>query len=135
MEFSIGLQFSKEFNFEEILLITNKLNNSFNNFFEQKKYGSDVQKIYITMICVSKGFEPFFIPRPLKLLKKDLAIEYELKVDFEIVFKSNIEERMKILYSELLNQSKEIINNKKIKNFDNDRFLNDLESFIEINQE
>lgn len=135
MEFSIGLQFSKEFNFEEILLITNKLNNSFNNFFEQKKYGSDVQKIYITMICVSKGFEPFFIPRPLKLLKKDLAIEYELKVDFEIVFKSNIEEKIKILYSELLNQSKEIINNKKIKNFDNDRFLNDLESFIEINQE
>lgn len=130
MEFSIGTQFSREFSFEETSLITNRLNNSFNDFFAQKNYGADIEKVYIAIICVSKGFEPFFIPRPLKVLKKDLAIEYELKVDFETIFKSTTEEKIKILFSELLNQTKEIINGKKIKNFEEDRFLSDLENLV-----
>lgn len=132
MEFNIGTQFSREFSFEETSLITNRLNDSFNSFFKERDYGSDVKKTYIGILCVSKGFEPFFIPKPLKVLKKDFAIEYELKVDFETIFKSNIEERIEILYSELLNQSKEIINSKKIKNFDSDKFLNDFEKFTKL---
>ncbi|WP_177733505.1 hypothetical protein [Flavobacterium inviolabile] len=76
MRFSIGAQFSREFNFEETLLITNTLNNNFSNFFTQKKYSLDVNKIYINIICVSKEFEPFFKVRPLKILKKEAAVEY-----------------------------------------------------------
>ncbi len=59
MRFSIGAQFSREFNFEETLLITNTLNNNFSNFFTQKKYSLDVNKIYINIICVSRNLNLF----------------------------------------------------------------------------
>jgi hypothetical protein len=126
MEFSIGTQFSREFSFEESS-ITNKLNERLNKWFIDKKYNSEIQKIYIDFICVSKGFEPFFMVRPLKVLKTEPAIEYEIKLEFDYFFKSNLEDRTKILYNEFLNQSKVILNDKKMKNFDVKGFVNDLE--------
>lgn len=132
MEFNIGPQFSREFTFQETSLIFNKLNDDINLFFKERDYCSNLNKVYISIICVSKGFEPFFMPRPLKILRKEPAIEYELKVDFDIVFESSTEERIAIVYSELLRQSKEIMNSKKIKNFKTNEFLNDLEMFVKL---
>lgn len=125
MEFSIGTQFSREFSFEEAS-ITNDLKNILNKCFIEKKYNSTIQKIYIDFICVSKGFEPFFMARPLKILRNEPAIEYEIKLEFEAFFKANTEERIKILHHEFLIQSKAILNDKKMKKFDLDDFLSDI---------
>lgn len=132
MEFSIGPQFSREFSYEDGLVVSD-LTNFLNKCFAKKKYNSETQKIYIGVICVSKGFEPFFIARPLKVLRNESAIEYEIKLEYEPFFKANFEERIKILYSELLNQSKEILNNKKLKNFKRQEFLEDLQECLSLN--
>ena len=100
MEFNIGTQFSREFDFEETSLITDSLTKILNESFAKKEYSLKVKKIYVGFICVSKGFEPYFMARPLKILKKELAIEYEIKLDFEEVFKSNTENKIRILYNE-----------------------------------
>ncbi len=46
-----------------------------------------MEKIYIGVICVSKDFEPFFMVRPLKILRKEPAVEYELKLEFDLFLK------------------------------------------------
>lgn len=129
MEFSIGTQFSREFSFEDTL-IADDLKNTLNKYFDEKKYDAKIQKIYCSFICVSKGFEPFFMVRPLKIYRTEPAIEYEIKIEFELFFKSNNEERSKILSSEFLKQSEEILNDKKMKNFDVKEFLSDLEKCL-----
>jgi hypothetical protein len=130
MEFNIGTQFSREFDFEETSLITDSLTKILNESFAKKEYSLKVKKIYVGFICVSKGFEPFFMARPLKILKKELAIEYEIKLDFEEVFKSNTENKIRILYNELINQSRIILNDKKLVDFKVQDFLDDLEKSL-----
>jgi hypothetical protein len=127
MEFNLGTQFSREFDFEETSLITDSLTKILNESFAKKEYSLKVKKIYVGFICVSKGFEPYFMARPLKILKKKLAIEYEIKLDFEEVFKSNTENKIRILYNELINQSRIILNDKKLVDFKVQDFLDDLE--------
>lgn len=130
MEFSIGTQFSREFSFEDTL-VADDLKKRLNHYFTEKKYDAKIQKIYCSFICVSKGFEPFFMVRPLKIYRIEPAIEYEIKLEFELFFKSNYEERSKILSNEFLKQSREILNDKKMKNFNVEEFLNDLEKCLE----
>lgn len=125
MNFSIGTQFSREFSFEETLVVSDLCDN-LNDCLVGKKYNSKIDKIYIGIICVSKGFEPFFMARPLKILRNEPAIEYEFKLEFETFFKANTEERIKILNDEFLTQSKEILSDKKMKKFDLDGFLSDI---------
>ena len=88
MEFNIGTQFSREFSFEETSLIVDSLTNFLNENFAKKEYSLKINKIYVGFICVSKGFEPYFKARPLKVLKEEPAIEYEIKLNFEEVYKS-----------------------------------------------
>ena len=129
MKFIIGTQFSREFSFEESL-ITNKLEDNLNQYTKFNSINLNIQNIYIDFICVSEGFALFFKPRPLKILKKEPAIEYEIKLQFDSFFKSGIEERYKILKSEFLSQSKEIFTNKKVNFFDVKEFLSDLENCL-----
>lgn len=126
MKFSIGPQFSREFSLEDRMIIIDYLNDTLNKFLSEKKYNTEVEKIYIGVICVSKGFEPFFMARPLKVLKTEPAIEYEITLEFELFFKANTEDRKKILHNEFLSQSKEILKNKKMKKFDLMQFLDDV---------
>lgn len=129
MEFSIGTQFSKEFSFEETLIV-DSVRDQLNNCLAGKKYNSEIEKIYIGIICVSKAFEPFFMARPLKIIKKEPAIEYEIKLEFDTFYKGNVEERIKILTDEFLTQSKVILNDKKMKKFDTDSFFNDIKECL-----
>lgn len=129
MEFSIGSQFSREFSFEESRIVDD-FNNNLSLFFKDKDYEPKVKKVYASFICVSKGFEPFFNARPLKFLRKEPAIEYELKLDFETFFKANKEERMRILYDEFLNQSIEILTDKKASRINFEKFLEDLKECL-----
>lgn len=127
MEFSIGMQVSREISFEETK-ITNDLNESLNSFFLNKEdYG--IKKIYSDFICVSKNFEAVVPIRPLKVLKKDLALEYEIKVNFEEFKKNSFEKRYIILVDVFFNETIRLLSNKKIKDFDFEKFKIDFEKW------
>lgn len=129
MIFSIGSQFSREFSFEESS-ITLRLTEELNFHFENKKYGYRVEKIYIGVICVSKDFEAFCVVRPPKVLKKEPALEYELKLDFETFKSSSEEKRKQLLVSEIFKTTKEILTEKTIKGFEKEKFIDDLEAYF-----
>lgn len=131
MEFSIGPQFSREFTFFESRIVMD-LNVILNDFFLEKEYDPKIKKIYVVVICVSKGFEPFFTVRTLKIYRKEPAIEYEIKLDFEQFLNADKEERMIILKEEFLNKSKEILNNEKLKKFNIELFSNDLRNCLDM---
>lgn len=131
MEFSIGPQFSREFTFVESRIVMD-LNVILNDFFLEKEYDPKIKKIYVVIICVSKGFEPFFTVRTLKIYRKEPAIEYEIKLDFEQFLNADKEERMIILKEEFLNKSKEILNNEKLKKFNIELFLYDLRNCLDM---
>src|SRR5690606_36007144 len=146
MEFSIGMQVSREFAFEETK-ITNVLNESLNKFFVEKDYGIKIKKIYSDFICVSKAFELVVPVRPLKILKNEAeiisfsknfkivekvktikklknkaAIEYKKKIDFSKFKNSNEEKRTEILFSAFFNETLKLLSAKKIKDFDLEKF-------------
>lgn len=129
MEFSIGSQFSREFNFEEGR-ITHKLAEELNCFFKDKDYGERIKKIYVGVICVSKGFEPFFKARPFKVMRKEAALEYEIKLDFETFKSSNEEQRKSLLINEFFKKTKEYLIEKTIKGFEKEQFIDDLENYL-----
>ena len=132
MEVSLVGQFSREFTFEDTNL-TNKLNQKWKHYFNNRYYGGDIQVIYISIICVSIGFEPFFKVRPPKILKKISAFEYELKLDFEPFLKATREERKIIIANEVLKASNEVFTIKKVPGFDSKRYIDDLEIFLKNN--
>lgn len=129
MEFYIGAEFSREFSFEESR-ITHELAEKLNSFFKEKNYGNRVTKVNIMAICVSKGFEPFCVVRPPKVLKKEPTFVYELKLDFDEMFNADEQQRKKILVLSILETSKEILTQKTIKGFEKEKFLEDLESYF-----
>ena len=129
MEFNIGPEFSREFSFEEGNIAL-KLSEELNISFKEKDYGDRIEKIYVSVICVSKGFEPFFPIRPLKVMKKKPALEYEIKLDFEAFKSSEEQERKLLLVEEFFKMTKEYLTERTIKGFKKEAFINDLESYF-----
>jgi len=126
MEFYVGTQFSKEFTFELGSKIRNDFEKILNDCFTQKSYHYEINKIYVDFICVSKEFDAFISIKPLKVNKKECAIEYEIKLDFETLYNSIDADLIKNISTALLDQSKEIFKNKKIKDFESQIYINDL---------
>ena len=131
MNFSIGAQFSREFTFDDSSIILD-FEDDLNDFFKIKEYDSKIKKIYVGIICVSEEFEPFFYVRPLKILLKEPAIEYELKLDFKQFLNADGKERITILKHEFLLKSEEILNDEKLKKFNIELFLDDLKNHLDI---
>ena len=129
MEFSIGSQFSREFSHEESS-ISLRLSRELNEVFESKNYGDRIEKIYIGVVCVSKGFEPFFPIRPLKVFKKEPSLEYELKLDYETFKPLEEKDRKHVLVNEIFNVTQDILGNKTINGFEKEKFLKDLEAYF-----
>jgi len=129
MEFYIGSQFSKEFTFEESRIVK-KIEEELNTFFKIKNYGDRVKIIVTGVICVSKGFESFFMVRPAKVLRKEPAIEFEIKLDFESFKAMNDSNRKVTVIKEYFKSLKEFVESKTIKGFEKDIFIQDLENFF-----
>lgn len=129
MEFSIGVEFSREFSFEESR-ITCKLTDELNTFFKDKDYGDRIKKIYSSFICVSKDFEAFCVVRPLKFLRNQPAIEYEIKLDFETFKAADEDKRKSLLVDGFLKKTKEYLMEKTIKGFEKEQFIDDLEFYF-----
>ncbi|MGC1632946.1 MAG: Imm44 family immunity protein [Gelidibacter sp.] len=129
MEFSIGSQFSREFSFEESR-ITHKLTEELNLFFKDKDYGERIKKIYVGVVCVSKGFEPFFPIRPFKVMRNEPTLEYEIKLDFETFKSADEDSRKLLLVDEFFKKTKEYLMEKTIKGFEKEKFIDDLERYF-----
>ena len=130
MEFSIGAQFSREFTFEESSIAI-RLSDELNVYFNDKDYGDKIKKIYVGVICVSKGFDSFFMARKPKFLKEESALELEFKLDFKTFQEEEESNRRKIIAKELLKSIEGIISQKKIKNFKEEKFKDDLKDYFE----
>ncbi len=129
MEFYIGPQFSKEFSFEESRIVK-ILEDEINTFFKDNDYGERVKMIVTGVICVSKGFEPFFMTRPPKVLRKEPTLEFEIKLDFDYFKAMDEPDRKKSIVKEYFKSLKEFLESKTIKGFEKEKFLEDLESFF-----
>ncbi len=110
-------------------------------FFKSKYYGDGLKDISVGIICVSPEFESFFKPRKPKFTKSktvvidglstvyDHVFECDVKLDYESFKKANNEEMLKITATELVSIL-DVLKEKKIKDFDIDRFQQDLKKVV-----
>jgi hypothetical protein len=110
-------------------------------FFKSKYYGDGLKDISVGIICVSPEFESFFKPRKPKFTKSktvviyglrtvyDHVFECDVKLDYESFKKANNKEMLKIIATELVSIL-DVLKKKKIKDFDIDRFQQDLKKVV-----
>ncbi|TAF94881.1 MAG: hypothetical protein EAZ46_09090 [Runella sp.] len=130
MNFIVGGDFSHELSHRRYREAVDIIERELDTFFELKEYGERIMKIYCGVICGSKEFEQFLSVRPAKLLRKEPALEFEFKLDFQTYKAMNDEERLKYIASEYFKNLKDIFANKPIKGFDSELFIQDLEAFL-----
>lgn len=121
---------TSETSYEVVTPDTLDLENQLHKFFEDKNYGTTVDKISTIVICVSEKFEDLHPIRLPKMSKNKLIFEY--KLDFETYKVMTDEERKKYIAVEYFNNIKAVFETKKIKGFDSKTFLNDLEAFLNV---
>jgi hypothetical protein len=110
-------------------------------FFEKRNYGTSIEALYISIACISKGFEEFFQKRPPRyslggkrniegstIVYKPRSFMYDVMLDHKVYFKTA--EPKPQLASEILDSLKVISEIRAIKDFDVPRFTNDLEFFF-----
>ncbi len=109
-------------------------------FFSSQNYGNGLKGLSVGIICVSPEFESFFKQRKPKFTKSktvidglsrvyDHVFECDVKLDYESFKKANTEEMLKIIATELVNIL-DVLKEKKIKDFDIDRFQQDLKKVV-----
>lgn len=118
---------------------------SLKNFFKEKSYGDDINKLIIGVICIAPRFEPFFKPRRpnyrteektymhrgVEITTPAMYLTYDLKLDFEKYLNS---ERPKPIFAQDALASLDTISKvKKIKDFGLDRFKADFERMFHEN--
>ncbi|QOG04746.1 hypothetical protein [Flavobacterium sp. MDT1-60] len=118
--------------------------NDLKSHFSKKEYGDGLKNIVIGIICVSSSLEFFFKPRRPKYTKNkkhiksegfeydiEKYLEFDLKLDFEIIKIASNGEAKKYLAQEIL-KSLDIIETMeaKIKDFDLINFKRDLEDYF-----
>jgi len=134
MKLVLGRNFSREFDVIEQITIMNQIESNLNNYFLNRHYGDRINQIYIGIICVSKGFDPFFpLSDKIKLNRNPPEIEYGVKLDFDIYRNLPKEQKIIYTYSEILKRSVNMLSKKTINDFDKDSFIKDLEEFVSKN--
>jgi hypothetical protein len=118
--------------------------NDLKSHFNKKEYGDSLKNIVIGIICVSSTLEVFFKPRKPKYTKAkkhvksegfeydiEKYLEFDLKLDFDIIKNSSEVEAKKYLAQEILKSLSVIETMKsKIKGFDFLTFRTDLENYF-----
>ncbi len=119
------------------------LSNKLTEYFANRNYGNDVIRILIGMICVAPEFEWFSTIRKPRYkfyrkykrdgieLIEDRDFTFDLKLDYESFKNQSDEENNKMLTSEILKSLSNLDKlPKKVKNFDKEKFKNDVEDFF-----
>ena len=140
MNINIGIYASREVSKDSILEFSDTIKSNFKDL----NYGNGIDNITIGLICVSKNFEEFFKPRKAKYIKKtkekeidgikynvDNMLEFDCKIDFNSYQGIDNLERKKLIAKSILSTTIEVFEKIKIKNFDSDLFVKDLNSFLE----
>lgn len=79
---------------------------------------------------MSQGFDQFFMARPAKVLRKEPAMEVELKLDFNTYSIMTNPDRLVYIKSSFYEAITAAFALKSIKGFDKECFLNDLKDCL-----
>lgn len=139
MKFGLGISMSREVNSDLAVSMSNELG----EFFSNKNYGLGVKDITIDFICVSKNYEEFFKVKKPKYVKSkkikgidglEYLLEdsflYDCKIDFDSYQKADDSEKKKLIAQGILLTTKSTFEKKKIKDFTEKDFINDLENYF-----
>ncbi len=119
---------TSETSYEVGAINTIDLENKLQTYFESKYYGEILGKISTIVICVSEKFNALHPIRLPKISKNKLSFEF--KLDFETYKSMADSERTKYIAVEYFNNLTKVLIAKKIKGFDSNSFLQDLEIFL-----
>lgn len=114
------------------------------DYFDKKSYGGDLMALFVGIVCVSPNFMAFFKPRKPKYFKgkKNIEsegfsysvenyLEFDVKIEFDLLLNATEIEVNKILARELLNSINLIYGlKKKIIDFNIDLFIKDIEKYF-----
>lgn len=138
----IDIRKTLSFEFEDIKWEElNELALLFSKHFEKRCYSKDVEMCEIYIICVSPGFDQFFIPkRPTYHKDKTYAnglhfiktFLFDIKLDYQSFYQSNKIEGYAIIGNTLLKYLEEMKYPIAIrKSFDKERFNKDVREFFQ----
>lgn len=143
MDFSITM----EANFEasEIILIQG-LSNALETYFEDKYYGQDIRSFMINLICVKPEFEFFFKERKPVYIENEIdktdglnlpivkQYSYDIKLSYYDIINKNNNNMLKKLALEIASSLSYLDSMpKKIRDFDKERFKDDLINYFKSN--
>lgn len=143
MKFALAVETSE--GIEDRVNIIVDMSNELNEYFSIKDYGNDLIRIVIGTICVSPEFEFFSKIRKPKYVAhrkyinqdgieilEDKVFSFDLKLDYETFKNQSDEENKKMLASEIIDSLSNLdALPKKVKDFDKERFKNDMKAFFE----
>ncbi len=102
-------------------------NREFFDFFYSKDYGSDLNSIFIILMCRDTEYN---FKQRIRLVKKEKALYMDIMLDFDLFLKITQPERNKIVFDKLIKEVPEIIAKYKFKDFDLARFTLDFTTLI-----
>ena len=151
MEIDLGIGVAQEI-FANISPVIQDLSGEMNNYFEGQYYGPDLLSLKIKFILAlpKQGYENWYKEKKPKFteskdsvsklkgeiyqVKKEFS--YEVKISEEIlrqILNITAGEKKKLLIKELLNSLHNLKNlPKKVKNFNKNKFVNDIEIFTQL---
>jgi len=142
MEFQLTQEVSESLLKNGRTTIISNFSEELRNFFKTKNYGEGILSMFIGVICVAPEFDFFFKMRKPKykrgkeiIIQNNAEIElestlrFDLKLSFEKFLRANEFEARTMLALEVLN-SLNVLNKLKIKDFNNESFVEDLRSYI-----
>ena len=114
-------------------------------YFNAKSYGDDICSYLIGVVCVHPNYDQFFkIGRPKYVEDRTVVYEkilgpthiyksfsFNIKLNFEEFFSSNTEDGLKMIAGSIMEMVRTLKYPKKIKDFDKEKFYEDLRLFFE----
>ena len=99
----------------------------FRDYFYLKNYGTDLNDIFIVLMCRHTEYN---FKQRIRFIKKEKALYMDIMLDFDLFLKITQEERNRIVFEKLIKEVPEIIAKYKFKNFDLDTFKQDWTGLI-----
>jgi len=142
MNIGLAVTITQEINSKSKII--HSLSDDLKLYFQNRNYGQGIKSLTIGIVCVSPGFEKFFKDKKAKYTKgrkesiiegiplmEEDSFEYTVKLEYETFKNANDKEIRKILAVEIL--ASLVVFEKfrsKIKDFDLDHFIMDLEEYF-----
>ncbi len=123
---------TSESSYEITDIRTVEFEDELNSFFYEKNYGNSISHISTIIICVSEKFDSFHPIRKSRVVKERAKLSFEYKLDFNTYKTMDKEQRIRYIETEYLKNIKELLENKRLEDFDYKTFLYDLACCLKI---